>query len=389
MKFQAAVLFSAIICANAFTAVVVNPHQVSPSRSHHSALRLAAEESAAPASPAPVLNGKMVLPCKIVANGLEGHKVAAVYAVMNNTYKRGKTKGWKECVYVGTTEDLQSLLGEYLEKHGAETVAHIRALSFTFPQPDAMNEVAEDWRQQAMDAGAILAEWNDEAKAQQIAAIEAILDLEDDDDDDDDIDFDDMDLDDIEMMGGPPAVPPPPPTPVDNGVKVSPFEKSDIAEGSDGELEFNLETVDKVLDEVRPYLISDGGNVSVDSVDTATKNVYLKLEGACGSCASSTVTMQMGIERVLKEKFADLGEVIQVLDEEEAPTELTMEAVQTEVNRISPAIIAMGGVIRIVSVDPIGVVEINFRGANKVRQGLELALLDVPFVKHVKFVMED
>jgi len=39
-----------------------------------------------------------------------------------------------------------------------------------------------------------------------------------------------------------------------------------------------------------------------------------------------------------------------------------------------------------VSVDPIGVVEIEYRGPNRVQKGLELALLDVEYVKHVKFV---
>lgn len=56
---------------------------------------------------------------------------------------------------------------------------------------------------------------------------------------------------------------------------------------------FSLETVDKILDEVRPYLISDGGNVSIQRVDMDTKSVYLILEGACGSCPSSTITMQV------------------------------------------------------------------------------------------------
>jgi Fe-S cluster biogenesis protein NfuA len=101
--------------------------------------------------------------------------------------------------------------------------------------------------------------------------------------------------------------------------------------------------------------------------------------------------MKMGIERVLKENFgAKLNDVIQVDPEgsveEGKPTELTMDAVQAEVKRLSQAINAMGGVVRVVSVDPIGVVEIEFRGPNKVRKGLELALLDVEFVKHVNFV---
>ena len=73
----------------------------------------------------------------------------------------------------------------------------------------------------------------------------------------------------------------------------------------------------KVLDETRPYLINDGGNVSIVRVDEEARSVYLKLEGACGNCASSTVTMSMGITRVLKENFDNLGEVVQVEDEDD------------------------------------------------------------------------
>ena len=227
------------------------------------------------------------------------------------------------------------------------------------------------------------------------------------DDEGEDIDEDDLD-DYIQMMAESRAamqesrgVPSSPPSLyVDNtsaSSVISPFQTNSSTSAPnaipDGEpLELTMENVDKVLDEVRPYLISDGGNVSVPRVDAETGNVYLLLEGACGSCASSTVTMKMGIERVLKEKFGErLGEVIQVdpkETEEEAGklNELTIEAVQAEINRISAAIVAMGGVVRVVSVDPIGVVEIEFRGPNKVKKGLELALLDVDFVKHVKFV---
>lgn len=55
--------------------------------------------------------------------------------------------------------------------------------------------------------------------------------------------------------------------------------------------------VDRALDEVRPYLIADGGNVEV--VDVEDGIVKLRLQGACGTCASSTATMKMGIERSL------------------------------------------------------------------------------------------
>lgn len=40
-------------------------------------------------SNAPVLNGKRVLPFKVLMAGLKGHKVAGVYALMNSEYKRG------------------------------------------------------------------------------------------------------------------------------------------------------------------------------------------------------------------------------------------------------------------------------------------------------------
>jgi hypothetical protein len=50
----------------------------------------------------------------------------------------------------------------------------------------------------------------------------------------------------------------------------------------------------------------------------------------------------------------------------------------------------MGGVAKLVKVDSdLGVVEISFRGSNKIRQGLELAIMDVPFVNRVEFIMEE
>lgn len=56
--------------------------------------------------------------------------------------------------------------------------------------------------------------------------------------------------------------------------------------------------MDKALDEVRPYLIADGGNVEVAAVQDGV--VMLRLQGACGTCPSSTATMKMGIERSLR-----------------------------------------------------------------------------------------
>lgn len=69
----------------------------------------------------------------------------------------------------------------------------------------------------------------------------------------------------------------------------SPFKNSVVNPDQSTVLELNIANVDKVLDEVRPYLIADGGNVEVVDVEEKTRNVILKLKGACGSCPSSTV----------------------------------------------------------------------------------------------------
>jgi Fe-S cluster biogenesis protein NfuA len=71
------------------------------------------------------------------------------------------------------------------------------------------------------------------------------------------------------------------------------------------------ENVETVLDELRPYLIADGGNVELVDIDGPI--VKLRLNGACGSCPSSTMTLRMGIERKLRDMIPEIGEVEQVL----------------------------------------------------------------------------
>ncbi|WAL58910.1 NifU family protein [Thermocoleostomius sinensis A174] len=76
-------------------------------------------------------------------------------------------------------------------------------------------------------------------------------------------------------------------------------------------MELTSENVEKVLDELRPYLMSDGGNVELVELDGPI--VKLRLQGACGSCPSSTMTLRMGIERKLRESIPEIAEVEQVL----------------------------------------------------------------------------
>ncbi len=75
-------------------------------------------------------------------------------------------------------------------------------------------------------------------------------------------------------------------------------------------LALTTDNVETVLDELRPYLISDGGNVELVEIDGPI--VKLRLNGACGSCPSSTMTLRMGIERRLREKIPEINEIEQV-----------------------------------------------------------------------------
>jgi Fe-S cluster biogenesis protein NfuA len=67
--------------------------------------------------------------------------------------------------------------------------------------------------------------------------------------------------------------------------------------------------VDTALDErIRPAIMMDGGNIEV--IDVKDNKVYVKLMGACGTCPSSQITLQAGVERLLREKFPEMEALI-------------------------------------------------------------------------------
>jgi Fe-S cluster biogenesis protein NfuA len=69
--------------------------------------------------------------------------------------------------------------------------------------------------------------------------------------------------------------------------------------------------VKDVLDQVRPALQADGGDVELISVSDDGV-VKVKLQGACGTCPMAQMTLKMGIERHLKSKIAEVTEVVSV-----------------------------------------------------------------------------
>ena len=173
---------------------------------------------------------------------------------------------------------------------------------------------------------------------------------------------------------------------------VSPFEAGENsanaaseAAASLGELEFTPASVDEVLNRVRPYLVADGGDVAVVDVRPETKDVVLRLEGACGSCPSSTTTMKMGIERVLRERWPDLGSVSRDTDPENQ--KFDVETVEKLLAPIAGAVTKLGATLTVKSAgDEPGLVEILYKGPENVRYGVELSLLDSPLVTEVRWL---
>lgn len=70
------------------------------------------------------------------------------------------------------------------------------------------------------------------------------------------------------------------------------------------------ELVEKELEEIRPMLQRDGGDVELVSVEEGV--VRVRLKGACGGCPMATMTLKRGIEARLKERIPQVKEVISI-----------------------------------------------------------------------------
>ncbi|MDH4161674.1 MAG: NifU family protein [Nitrospirota bacterium] len=71
------------------------------------------------------------------------------------------------------------------------------------------------------------------------------------------------------------------------------------------------EQVAEAIQQVRPALQRDGGDIELVSVET-DGTVKVRLKGACGSCPMSTMTLKMGVEKFLKQQLPEVKEVVQV-----------------------------------------------------------------------------
>mmetsp|Transcript_85552 Transcript_85552/g.165763 ORF Transcript_85552/g.165763 Transcript_85552/m.165763 type:complete len:237 (-) Transcript_85552:287-997(-) len=139
-------------------------------------------------------------------------------------------------------------------------------------------------------------------------------------------------------------------------------------------LPLTLENVEMILDEMRPYLISDGGNVEVNEIDGPI--VRLQLIGACGTCPSSTMTMKMGLEKRLKEAIPEIEEVVQALPD---TPDLTVEEVNTVLEGIRPFLAVAGGSINVAKLSGVGSVQplilLKMEGASATLQSVKLEIM--------------
>lgn len=69
------------------------------------------------------------------------------------------------------------------------------------------------------------------------------------------------------------------------------------------------EKVKAILDDVRPALQADGGDVELVEVDDEGV-VKVRLQGACSGCPMASMTLKNGIERTLKEAIPEVKEVV-------------------------------------------------------------------------------
>lgn len=70
------------------------------------------------------------------------------------------------------------------------------------------------------------------------------------------------------------------------------------------------EKIKAIIDELRPYLMNDGGNI--EFVKYENNIVYIKLSGACAECQMIDLTLKDGIESAIKEEIEEVSEVINI-----------------------------------------------------------------------------
>ncbi|WP_298238614.1 NifU family protein [uncultured Algibacter sp.] len=75
------------------------------------------------------------------------------------------------------------------------------------------------------------------------------------------------------------------------------------------ELKLNVE---KALDEIRPFLQSDGGDISLLSIEENNTLVKVQLLGACVGCSVNQMTLKSGVEMTIKKYAPQIEQVVNI-----------------------------------------------------------------------------
>jgi len=70
--------------------------------------------------------------------------------------------------------------------------------------------------------------------------------------------------------------------------------------------------VEKALEEIRPFLNSDGGDITLISIEDG-KHVKVRLEGACVGCSVNQMTLKAGVETTIKKFAPQIETVVNIL----------------------------------------------------------------------------
>jgi Fe-S cluster biogenesis protein NfuA len=72
--------------------------------------------------------------------------------------------------------------------------------------------------------------------------------------------------------------------------------------------------VEKALEEIRPFLNSDGGDITLISIED-DKHVKVRLEGACTLCSVNQTTLKAGVETTIKKYAPEIETVVNITEE--------------------------------------------------------------------------
>ncbi len=92
-----------------------------------------------------------------------------------------------------------------------------------------------------------------------------------------------------------------------------------MSELSDQERQTRLQSLNALLDLMRPSVQADGGDLVLIRADVETGVVEVQLQGACSSCAISSSTLEGGVTRILMDRLDWVTQVVGGVDESMDP----------------------------------------------------------------------